>query len=606
MPRPSKKLAKISNVEPEMTDKCGKALNVLDAYQNSFTQVADLEVKIGLSETRGLRKDFINAARNLEAQFKDLQETDILIALLQLRRQEKKLHDPAEPDLSGTGHTVNRDKLLNLLENSNEPQERKEKLVKVLAAYSRAFEEYVDSKGKEAKELEILVQNARNVEPVVEKIRFDAMNQYMSVLEIVEYGMLGIELLCAALIVLTALWISASITRPLSALQKYAHQVAEGDLEATTTGTFVAEFKSLRKDITRMVAKLKEKLDEVRIKEMEALNQAEKARTAMAQAQKQEAKVKKVWNRLVESARQVEEVSTQVAVESAQLSAMVAQVKTGSLVQNDRMVETATAMEQMSASIIEVAKNAGNAASSALEAKEMASAGATKVKNAVDAIAEVNEHTSQMQEGIQNLSKKVDSIEKVMDVITEIADQTNLLALNAAIEAARAGDAGRGFAVVADEVRKLAEKTMIATKEVEENIKSIQDATHQNIDTMNKALLAVEKSTGLARESGQAQEEIVSLVEDSCLQAESIASASEEQSAAGEQINRAVEEVSRIAGESVQGMMTSHDAVERLASLARQLKEMVEKMVVDSDGDEESKAYEAPDLEPANTRAMPS
>ena len=65
-----------------------------------------------------------------------------------------------------------------------------------------------------------------------------------------------------------------------------------------------------------------------------------------------------------------------------------------------------------------------------------------------------------------------EGIGRIMNVISDIADQTNLLALNAAIEAARAGDAGRGFAVVADEVRKLAEKTMTATKEVGDAIRS--------------------------------------------------------------------------------------------------------------------------------------
>ena len=129
-----------------------------------------------------------------------------------------------------------------------------------------------------------------------------------------------------------------------------------------------------------------------------------------------------------------------------------------------------------------------------------------------------------------------------MTVIEDIADQTNLLALNAAIEAARAGDAGRGFAVVADEVRKLAEKTMNATKEVGQSIRTIQGGTQSNIQSMDVVVRDIEEVAGLSKHSGEVLEGIVAGAEESAGRIQSIAAAAEEQSATSEEINRSVEE----------------------------------------------------------------
>ncbi|MDP3427140.1 MAG: methyl-accepting chemotaxis protein, partial [Humidesulfovibrio sp.] len=99
----------------------------------------------------------------------------------------------------------------------------------------------------------------------------------------------------------------------------------------------------------------------------------------------------------------------------------------------------------------------------AQSARDRALSGAKVVDETVEAIRQVERKAEDLAEVVRNLGSQARDVERIMEVISDIADQTNLLALNAAIEAARAGDAGRGFAVVADEVRKLAEKTMNAT-----------------------------------------------------------------------------------------------------------------------------------------------
>ncbi|WP_428567446.1 MAG: methyl-accepting chemotaxis protein [Solidesulfovibrio sp. DCME] len=275
------------------------------------------------------------------------------------------------------------------------------------------------------------------------------------------------------------------------------------------------------------------------------------------------------------TAAKAADTSDRMATASRELSVLIDQANQGAQEQNGRVQETVTAVEEMNATILEVARNAGQTATGAQAARDKAREGADLVAQVVAAVDGVREAAGRLKDNMRDLGRQAQGIGAVLGVISDIADQTNLLALNAAIEAARAGEAGRGFAVVADEVRKLAEKTMHATKEVGEAVTGIQHGTAETERMMDQAATAVDEATQLAERSGGSLAEIVTVVESAGDQVRAIATAAEEQSTTSEEINRSIESISRIASETAAAMSHSTQAVAELAELAHSLSALV-------------------------------
>jgi len=272
----------------------------------------------------------------------------------------------------------------------------------------------------------------------------------------------------------------------------------------------------------------------------------------------------------------LQETAERIVTMADSVSDQAHQVRQGADTQRHRMAETATAMESMNQSIMDVASNASEAASHNQLTRDRASEGAEVVQRSISSIGKVHEQTQSLKNSLAELAEQTQAIGAIMSVISDIADQTNLLALNAAIEAARAGESGRGFAVVADEVRKLAEKTMGATKEVGQAIASIQQHSKVNIQNMDEAARTVDEAMHLADASGAALREIVELVGRASDQVSAIAAAAEQQSAASEEIAASVEEVSRISEETAQGMESQVRTLGDLASLTQELRSLAE------------------------------
>ncbi len=408
------------------------------------------------------------------------------------------------------------------------------------------------------------------------------------------------------LLAIASVWFfSGGIVRPIRKSADFAGKVAEGDFTQDLDVRQADEIGVLADALRTMVGNLKRMIQQAEDKGREAEEEARKANAAMTEAEEARTLADQAQREgILAAANKLVGVVERLTAASSQLSAQIDQASRGSSIQKTRAEEAATAMNEMNSTVLEVARNATQAATGTEGAKKMAQDGEGVVGQVVAAIRDVQTQAERLKENMSVLGRQAEGIGQIIDVISDIADQTNLLALNAAIEAARAGEAGRGFAVVADEVRKLAEKTMSATSQVGDNIREIQHGARLNIESVDNASKAVDKATGLAIQSGEALKGIVAIVETSSDQVRSIATASEQQSATSEEINRSVEEVNQISAETVEAMEQSASAVAELAEQAQVLQSLIEEMQSDGTGaNAPSRAAQRP-RRPAS-RALP-
>jgi hypothetical protein len=211
----------------------------------------------------------------------------------------------------------------------------------------------------------------------------------------------------------------------------------------------------------------------------------------------------------------------------------------------ERVAQIATAMEEMSMTVTEVARNTSNASDSAVMVAQNAHEGQEIVNRSVSEMQKVAQIVRDSAAIVDSLGGKSEKIGEIIEVINEIADQTNLLALNAAIEAARAGEQGRGFAVVADEVRNLAVKTMNSTKQINAMVAEIQRETREAVASIENAKQEAEVSESLSLQVETSLSTIVQAVESIKNVITQIATASEEQAATATVIAGNLEEITR-------------------------------------------------------------
>jgi methyl-accepting chemotaxis protein len=277
---------------------------------------------------------------------------------------------------------------------------------------------------------------------------------------------------------------------------------------------------------------------------------------------------------------QVTRTSANVASASGELMRSADEILSGLTRQQGQTETVAAAIEQMSASIAQVADQGSGAAGAARTSGEDAQRGGGIVRETVQQIEAIAAEVGESSRVVRELGSKGEKIGEIIAVINDIADQTNLLALNAAIEAARAGEHGRGFAVVADEVRKLAERTTTATEEVSVSIRQIQGGTSSAVQKIEASVGRVGKGVELAGMAGTALDSIMRGSNGLLQLVEAIAAATQQQSLASEEIAGSITEISNVNGDSARSAAQVRNAAASLDTESRQLADLVTRIKV--------------------------
>jgi methyl-accepting chemotaxis protein len=349
-----------------------------------------------------------------------------------------------------------------------------------------------------------------------------------------EWMIAGI-VLAFVIAIATGILITRLITRPIAQAVESAQRVARGDLTQAITTDRKDEAGQLLVALSDMQAGLKHTL-------LDIANAAD-----------------------------------QLASSAEELSAVTEESTRGLTRQNDEIQQAATAVNQMTAAVEEVARNAVSTSEASRQTTDEADDGRQQVDQAMSGmnsmVVEINDSTHAVSE----LAGQVREIGKVVDVIRSIADQTNLLALNAAIEAARAGEQGRGFAVVADEVRALAHRTQTSTLDIEKMIGNVQLGADGAVAAMNKSLTLANQTQTLAENAGGALQKITASVARINERNLVIASASEEQAQVAREVDRNLLNIQDLSTQTAAGANQTSASSQELSRLATSFNLMVAK-----------------------------
>ncbi|MFU0491652.1 methyl-accepting chemotaxis protein [Pseudomonas syringae pv. actinidiae] len=349
---------------------------------------------------------------------------------------------------------------------------------------------------------------------------------------------LTLIILAVIITLIVATLFTRSIARPVQALLDSTRRIAEGDLRTTVDITGADELTELQKATATMLSSLKGTI------------------------------------------QHIADASGLLASAAEEMSSIIQDSTQGIQRQTMETEQAATAVNQMTAAIEEVARNAVAASTSTQACEKSAQTGQDCVGQTIAALEKLSNTVDKTGVEVEGLAHQAQDIAKVVDVIRAIAEQTNLLALNAAIEAARAGEQGRGFAVVADEVRALAHRTQTSTQEIEQMIQSIQKNSSGAVQSMKQSNAETDATLLIAQQAGVAIKEITASISHINERNLMIATASEQQAHVARSVDENLVSIRDLSVQSSSASSQTSTASQELSRLAVDLSRLVARFSV--------------------------
>ncbi len=380
----------------------------------------------------------------------------------------------------------------------------------------------------------------------------------------------GVSITIIIIALLVLWWLARSIAQPIKAAAELANTIRLGDFS-----------KRLNLKTKDEVGQLSHSLDEMADGLQASANIAEAiARGDLTQTARVASEHDQLGNALKTMIENLQEMVGNIQVAGEQIASGSGQIASASQALSQGATESASSIEEVTASMNQMAEQVKVNAQNAATATNVSTESQSAAENGNNRMAEMVDAMDKINQAGQNISK-------IIKVIDEIAFQTNLLALNAAVEAARAGQHGKGFAVVAEEVRNLAARSAKAAEETAELIEGSVALTDQGVK--------------MAEQTATALTEIMSGTTKVADLLKEIAAASSEQAQEITQVTGGLTSIDQVSQQNTASAEESAAAAEELSSQAAQLQSMLQRFTL-KQGQNQPQTRQAPSL-PSPTAA---